>query len=312
MTNWRKASIAVVGAGVLFATAACGENEPGGDATGPAAAQSDAAGAASDAGAAGGEAGGASGKLGVWESGAFGPLLADASGFTLYRFDSDAKGKPSTCEGDCAANWPPVTAGGLTAGTGVDAALLGSVARGDGTEQLTVDGWPVYRFAGDGGPEQVNGQGVGDVWWAVTPEGKRADAGGAGGSGGGGDQAGGGDTALPDLSVVEHPEYGGILRDGKGRTLYRFTEDSAWPMASECTGDCLDNWPAATPADLNRVEGVDPELIDTFVRPDGVEQLVIDCWPLYWYAGDAAPGDTNGQGVGGTWYVVSPDGELVR
>ena len=48
-----------------------------------------------------------------------------------------------------------------------------------------------------------------------------------------------------------------------------------------------------------------------FDRPDGLKQQTIDCWPIYTFAGDTKPGDTNGQGVGGTWYVVSPDGKPV-
>jgi predicted lipoprotein with Yx(FWY)xxD motif len=48
-----------------------------------------------------------------------------------------------------------------------------------------------------------------------------------------------------------------------------------------------------------------------FTRPDGTKQMTVNCWPIYTFSGDKAPGDTNGQGVGGTWYAVSPEGKLV-
>jgi predicted lipoprotein with Yx(FWY)xxD motif len=61
----------------------------------------------------------------------------------------------------------------------------------------------------------------------------------------------------------------------------------------------------------NASGGVTTKGFVTFDRPDGVGQQAIDCWPIHTFAGDAKPGDTDGQGVGGTWYAVSPDSELV-
>jgi hypothetical protein len=48
------------------------------------------------------------------------------------------------------------------------------------------------------------------------------------------------------------------------------------------------------------------------MRSDGSSQVTYGGWPLYYYSGDAAPGDVNGQGVNGVWYVVSPDGDEIR
>lgn len=59
------------------------------------------------------------------------------------------------------------------------------------------------------------------------------------------------------------------------------------------------------------MKGVTAKGFVTFHRPDGLKQQAIDGWPLYAFSGDAKPGDTNGQGVGGTWYAVSPDAKLV-
>jgi predicted lipoprotein with Yx(FWY)xxD motif len=105
---------------------------------------------------------------------ALGTILVDDAGLTLYLFMNDTDGT-STCYDDCEANWPPLTVDGEpTAGEGADASLLGTTERDDGSTQVTYAGQPLYRFAGDQAAGDVNGQGVGDVWFAVTPEGEAA------------------------------------------------------------------------------------------------------------------------------------------
>jgi predicted lipoprotein with Yx(FWY)xxD motif len=98
-----------------------------------------------------------------------GDILADDHGNTLYLFLPDAQG-PSVCNGDCAGIWPPLTVT-AAAGDGVDAALLGTVTRDDGSEQTTYNGWPLYYFASDAAAGDTNGQGVNDVWYVVDPAG---------------------------------------------------------------------------------------------------------------------------------------------
>ncbi|MFG2819976.1 hypothetical protein ACGFX4_11180 [Kitasatospora sp. NPDC048365] len=116
-------------------------------------------------------------KLLAATSASLGPIVTDAAGRTLYRFDKDtAKPSASTCTDACAAKWPPVPAQDKVAVTGVDSALVGTVTRPDGTKQLTLGGWPLYRFAGDSAPGQTNGQGVGGTWFASAPTGKKAQA----------------------------------------------------------------------------------------------------------------------------------------
>ena len=110
-----------------------------------------------------------------------GDILVDGEGRTLYLFTPDDQGDP-TCYDDCAANWPAFE-GPATAGEGSDDSKLGTAERTDGAQQVTYDGWPLYYFAGDEQAGDVNGQGVGDVWYAVTADGKAA--------GKGGDDAGG-------------------------------------------------------------------------------------------------------------------------
>ena len=107
-----------------------------------------------------------------------GTVVVDGQGYTLYRFDKDsAKPPTSNCAGECAQKWPPVLA---TPGTpltveGVEQDAVGTINRSDGTIQLTLGGWPVYRFSGDPQPGATSGQGDGDgEWAAVTPEGQKA------------------------------------------------------------------------------------------------------------------------------------------
>ena len=109
-----------------------------------------------------------------------GTVVVDGQGCTLYRFDKDsAKPPTSNCAGECAQQWPPVLA---TPGTpltveGVEQEAVGTINRSDGTIQLTLGGWPVYRFSGDPQPGATSGQGNGDgEWAAVTPEGQKAAA----------------------------------------------------------------------------------------------------------------------------------------
>lgn len=102
-------------------------------------------------------------------SSSLGDVLVDGDGMTLYLFVPDAQG-PSTCYDGCATAWPPLV-GDAVAGDGIDEALLGSVARDDGTQQATYNGWPLYYFASDAAPGDVTGQGANDVWFVLSATG---------------------------------------------------------------------------------------------------------------------------------------------
>jgi predicted lipoprotein with Yx(FWY)xxD motif len=102
---------------------------------------------------------------------ALGLILVNGQGRTLYALTMDAPGL-STCQGSCLENWPPVLATGTpVAGDGVQDGLLGSFARSDGGMQVTYAGKPLYTYAQDAAPGDLNGQGKGGVWFAVTAEG---------------------------------------------------------------------------------------------------------------------------------------------
>ncbi|MFJ6384308.1 hypothetical protein ACIQI7_30420 [Kitasatospora sp. NPDC092039] len=104
-----------------------------------------------------------------------GTIVTDGAGFTLYRFDQDRNSPPeSSCNGSCAVVWPPEHADGDVTVKGIDSKLVGTVTRADGTEQVTLDGWPAYRYSPDTKPGDTKGQGVGGTWFALTPGGDRA------------------------------------------------------------------------------------------------------------------------------------------
>lgn len=118
------------------------------------------------------------------------------------------------------------------------------------------------------------------------------------------------DTAPVDLAVADSP-LGEHLVDGRGFTLYVFDDDE--PGVSNCTGECLANWPpAAVTSDPSWAEGVDGDLVGTIERgDDGSIQLTYDGMPLYLWVADAAPGDATGQGVNEVWWVLAPDGTAI-
>jgi predicted lipoprotein with Yx(FWY)xxD motif len=109
----------------------------------------------------------------VSEVGTFGPALVDAEGRTLYLFTNDTQNSgTSACSGDCLAAWPPVVSQGApVAGTGLDATLLSTITRDDGTIQVTYNGWPLYYYADDAAPGDAMGQGMNSVWFLVSPTG---------------------------------------------------------------------------------------------------------------------------------------------
>jgi predicted lipoprotein with Yx(FWY)xxD motif len=98
-----------------------------------------------------------------------GTILVDADGFTLYVFTVDTGGE-SACYDDCAATWPPVP-GDSEISSDLDASIFGTTTRTDGSEQLTVNGQPLYLFTPDANPGDTNGQGVNDVWFVVDSTG---------------------------------------------------------------------------------------------------------------------------------------------
>jgi predicted lipoprotein with Yx(FWY)xxD motif len=106
---------------------------------------------------------------------------------------------------------------------------------------------------------------------------------------------------------------GNILVDRQGRTLYLFERDSG--AVSACTGACAVNWPPLRARSAPLVgSGAKAADVGRTARADGISQLTYKGHPLYTFANDTKPGDTNGEGInafGGSWFAVSPAGEKV-
>jgi predicted lipoprotein with Yx(FWY)xxD motif len=110
------------------------------------------------------------------ENSALGEILVDTQGRTLYPFKADSHGV-SACDGACAAAWPPLLAhGNPRVAGGASASLLSTIERTGGAGQLAYNGHPLYLYAGDQKPGDVNGQGVtafGAPWYALSPTGSQ-------------------------------------------------------------------------------------------------------------------------------------------
>jgi predicted lipoprotein with Yx(FWY)xxD motif len=105
------------------------------------------------------------------------------------------------------------------------------------------------------------------------------------------------------------PPLGEVLVTVEGRTDYGFTADTdGTPTGGE---GCSDTWPAVTAASAELPAGLDSAVFSVVEGIDGGFQLAAGGQPLYTFSGDAAPGDVNGQGVGGVWFVVGTDGALI-
>ncbi|MGW3994406.1 COG4315 family predicted lipoprotein [Amycolatopsis sp. NPDC004772] len=103
-----------------------------------------------------------------------GLLLVDGTGYTIYRYDRDTPNPSrSNCTDACAAKWIPVKAGGNLPPIDVDQSLIGQITRDDGSQQLTLAGWPLYHFTGDQEPADTSGQGADQAWYPIAPDGKK-------------------------------------------------------------------------------------------------------------------------------------------
>jgi predicted lipoprotein with Yx(FWY)xxD motif len=112
------------------------------------------------------------------------------------------------------------------------------------------------------------------------------------------------------VMVATNDKLGKILADGDGRTLYIFTKDTK--DTSTCYDNCAKLWPALlTQGRTDAKDGVDAASIGSTKRKDDTMQVTYKGSPLYYWAADVKPGDTFGQGVGGIWWVLRPDGTAI-
>jgi predicted lipoprotein with Yx(FWY)xxD motif len=278
-----------------------------------------------------------------------GPILVGVDGRTLYGFTNDTPIQ-SNCEGTCADAWPPVVVpANWTVAPGVDSGIFNTITRPDGTLQLVAGKYPLYAYSGDTAPGDVNGQGSGDVWFVVdtagalvegdaptedattedattedvttgyatedattedatedattedaTTEESTTEA----------TEPPAADDAEPKPVFVGETPLGVALTDADGLTLYGFTNDGDGHPT--CNDACADAWPPLLVGSDTLPEGLDAAVFSVVSRDDGSFQLKAGKWPLYRFAGDDEPGQTNGQGSGDVWFVVNPDGSLKK
>lgn len=114
------------------------------------------------------------------QSGPLGVVVTDGDGRLLYRSEADSTAPPtSRCADACSGSWQPFTVGSGQQPLllGVDPAVVGTLVRPDGTAQVTLAGWPLYRDPADrGGLTDSGRHGESDQWFVVTPTGDRATA----------------------------------------------------------------------------------------------------------------------------------------
>lgn len=102
-----------------------------------------------------------------------GQAVLDETGAVLFRYDRDDPHKArSACVGDCAVVWTPITTSGTPSVTGIDPAIVDTIKRPEGAEQVTLAGWPLYKFA-NARPGEWTGQGTDHLWFVVQPDGRR-------------------------------------------------------------------------------------------------------------------------------------------
>jgi predicted lipoprotein with Yx(FWY)xxD motif len=208
-----------------------------------------------------------------------GPILIGPNGFTLYLYTRDSLDM-SNCYERCIELWPPLLVGAadaeLTMGAGVPGEL-GVIERTTGTFQVTYNGWPLYYWWRDWAPGQTTGQAVGEVWWVIPPA---------------------------TISMAANSEHGNILTGPNGMTVYTFSNDTEGTSA--CYDQCATNWPPVLVDSADALLagfGVTGEL-GTTERTDGTLQVTYNGMPLYYFAADAARGDTTGHARGDVWWVV--------
>ncbi|CAM3399942.1 hypothetical protein KIPE111705_06555 [Kibdelosporangium persicum] len=119
-------------------------------------------------------------------------------------------------------------------------------------------------------------------------------------------------AGVTGLKATESPTLGTILTDSEGKTLYRFDKDTPKPPKSNCADACAKAWPPVPFSDSLTLEGVDKAMVGSIDRPDGIKQLTVGGWAMYYFEKDTAPGETKGEAVQGTWWTAAPNGTRAK
>ncbi|WP_257658054.1 hypothetical protein [Parapedobacter lycopersici] len=229
----------------------------------------------------------------------FGAVLTDSAGMTLYFFSRDADGN-TACEGNCRSMWPAYYSSHAAESEGVDPEDIGTITLTNGSLQTTYKGRPLYFYANDDAPGEIEGDGVGGNWFVAKPDYTVMLV---------QHQLIGGDGTLymSDLTPGEGQTQHFV--DSYGRTLYGFVQDryntnnftkpdfsnnSVWSIYEAVIG--------SLPSGANLADFAE-------ITVHGRTQLTYKGWPLYYFGQDAARGETKGVDFPkvGIWPVLNPD-----
>ena len=222
-------------------------------------------------------------------------ILTNAQGKTLYYFTPDTA-TTSACTGSCAQAWPPLLATGSAAPTSTStlSGKLTAVTTGNGN-QVAYNGHLLYSFSGDSASGQTNGEGVLGKWFVATTDLAVGNSSGSSSA-----------ALVKTATAMVQGKSETILTDAQGKTLYYFKADTA--TTSACTGSCAQAWPpllatgSGTPTSATSL----PSKLSVVKTGNG-NQVEYSDYLLYTFSGDSAPGQTNGEGVLGKWFVVTTD-----
>jgi predicted lipoprotein with Yx(FWY)xxD motif len=212
-------------------------------------------------------------------------ILTNAQGMTLYIYTPDTVSS-TACTGGCATAWPPLTSTAAPTSATTLPGKLTTLSDANGS-QVEYAGFLLYTFASDKAPGDVKGEGIGSKWYVATPD-------------------------LASISIrVSVATVAGksetILANAQGMTLYFYLPDTV--QKTFCTGGCATAWPPLLATATGSTPTASAPLVGTIgVAADANgNQIQYQGHMLYTFASDKAPGDTTGQGVGGKWFVVTPD-----
>lgn len=103
-----------------------------------------------------------------------GTIVVNGEGMTLYFFDKDTPNATSSaCTGPCIALWPAVTTTETTPAIAGVTGTVSTITGADGVKQVTLNGLPLYSYAGDKKAGDTNGQGYQNIWWVIDAQGAK-------------------------------------------------------------------------------------------------------------------------------------------
>ena len=226
----------------------------------------------------------------------FDGYLMDRDQQPLYMFAGDIAGsESSSCLGACAHEWPPFDLPAPQPAPGILPNELTRFHRQDGRWQSAYKGHPLYYRADESGAHEVSADALEGRWFVARDY-----------------------LAFIAVDASFAPagsdEFGtGFLTNGFGRALYVCFDDTPGSAGktpvSACLGECARRHPLWSVGEAGRTT-ILPSVLDaldlaTFERPDGALQLTLRGWPLYYYSGDEAAGDVNGQNQN-AWRAIDP------